>query len=56
MTPEDRERQINEAVRDMLRYLNDLATIEDKYEALDRLEAWLAMLERSALPERMANQ
>jgi hypothetical protein len=49
--PPEVEAQIAESVRDMLRYLNDLATVEQKCEAISRLLGWVAMEERLALPE-----
>jgi hypothetical protein len=51
-----REKGIAEAVRDMRRMLADFPDIDDQHEILRRLEIYLAMVERSMLPELEANQ
>jgi hypothetical protein len=56
MNPEEREREIREVVAAMLRHLNDLPDLAAKYEALDRLDGWLALIERGQLPEAERRQ
>jgi hypothetical protein len=54
--PDARERHVAEAVQDMRRMLADFPDIEDQHEILRRLEAYVAMVERSMLPELEARQ
>jgi hypothetical protein len=52
----DREKEIGDAVRACIKLLADLADFDAMYEAIDHLEAWVAMVERSTLPEEIARQ
>jgi hypothetical protein len=59
MTADDRtprEKAIADSVAVMRRMLADFSEIEDQREVLRRLEAYVAMVERSMLPELEARQ
>jgi hypothetical protein len=56
MNPEDRERAIAETFEAMKAKLADVADVDDQYEILERLAAYLALIERGRLPALEARQ
>jgi hypothetical protein len=57
ISPEQREREIAEVTEACVKHLADLSgDIEAQYEVLDRLEGYLALIERSALSPTEACQ
>jgi hypothetical protein len=52
-----REREIHEITQAMIKHLADLSgDLEAQWEVLDRLEGYLALIEKSALSPTEANQ